>query len=125
MIRTYCNMCTYKLDMTFKAGRRLELFTAHAASFVVHVWSGYFVLRQVVIRLEVFVALVAVVVVIVVFLVPLHVLHGVEVEVAICERALDFVRVRESWHLGLCCSASVIRVVARTTGTGYVAKAGL
>ena len=67
-------------------------------------------------RLEVFVALVAVVVAIVVLLVPLHVLHGAEVEVAICERALDSIRVRESRHLGQCCPASVIRVVARTTG---------
>lgn len=65
-------------------------------------------------RLEVFVALVAVVVAIVVLLVPLHVLHGAEVEVAICERALDSIRVRESRHLGLCCPVSVIRLVART-----------
>jgi hypothetical protein len=89
--------------------------TAHAASFVVHIWSDNFVLSQVVIRLEVFVALVAVVMIIVVLLVSLHVLHGVEVEVAIWERALDSIRIRNRRHLGLCCSASVVRVVACTT----------
>jgi hypothetical protein len=75
--------------------------TAHAASFVVHVWSDNFVLSQVVIRLKVFIALVAVVVVIIVLLVPLHVLHGAEVEVAISERALDSIRVRNCRHLGI------------------------
>jgi hypothetical protein len=82
----------------------------------VHVWSDNFVLSQVVIRLKVFIALVAVVVVIIVLLVPLHVLHGAEVEVATSVRALDSVRVRNCRHLGICCSASVIRVVACTAG---------